>query len=79
MSAAGERVREYSSTGRVSADYLFYPDERVRSVGEELRRSLSCPVHFDAQAKAMLGRISGQDTNRRPDSRARSAIRVAPS
>ncbi len=54
MSAAGERVREYSSTGRVSADYLFYPDERVRSVGEELRRSLSCPVHFDAQAKAML-------------------------
>jgi FAD/FMN-containing dehydrogenase len=54
VTAAGERIREYSPTGRVSADYLFYPDEQVRSVGEELRRSLSCPVHFEAQARALL-------------------------
>jgi FAD/FMN-containing dehydrogenase/Fe-S oxidoreductase len=49
----GERVREYSPTGRVSADYLFYPDEQLRSLGQDLRRSLSCPVHFEAQAKAL--------------------------
>ena len=53
MIKAGERVREYSPTGRVSADYLFYPDEQLHSLGDDLRRSLSCPVHFEAQAKAL--------------------------
>jgi FAD/FMN-containing dehydrogenase/Fe-S oxidoreductase len=51
--AAGQRVREYSPTGRVSADYLFYPGEQLRSLGEDLRRSLSCPVHFEPQARAL--------------------------
>jgi FAD/FMN-containing dehydrogenase/Fe-S oxidoreductase len=53
VTEGGERVREYSPTGRVSADYLFYPDEQVRSLGDDLRRSLSCPVHFEAQARAL--------------------------
>jgi FAD/FMN-containing dehydrogenase/Fe-S oxidoreductase len=53
VTRTGERVRRYSPTGRVAADYLFYPDERARSLGEELRRTLSCPVHFEAQARAL--------------------------
>lgn len=53
MTGAGERVRQYSPTGRVSADYLFYPDEDVRTLGAQLRRTLSCPVHFEAQARAL--------------------------
>jgi len=53
VTRAGERVREYSPTGRVSADYLFYPSDQARSLGDELRRSLSCPVHFEAQARAL--------------------------
>ncbi len=53
MTAAGERVREYSPTGRVSADYLFYPDEQLHSLRRDLQRSLSCPVHFEAQARAL--------------------------
>lgn len=53
MTAAGQRIREYSPTGRVSADYLFYPDEQAHSLGQELRRSLSCPVYFESQAKAL--------------------------
>jgi FAD/FMN-containing dehydrogenase/Fe-S oxidoreductase len=53
VTRTGERVREYSPTGRVSAEYLFYPDEQVRSLGEELRRTLSCPVQFDAQGRAL--------------------------
>ncbi len=53
MTRTGERVREYSATGRVAADYLFFPDEQARSLGEELRRTLSCPVEFGSQARAL--------------------------
>jgi FAD/FMN-containing dehydrogenase/Fe-S oxidoreductase len=53
VTATGERIRKYSPTGRVSADYLFYPDEQARSLGAELRRSLSCPVQFEAQSRAL--------------------------
>ena len=53
MTRTGERVREYSPTGRVSADYLFFPDERARSLGEELRRTLACPVDFQAHTRAL--------------------------
>jgi len=53
VTRTGERVREYSPTGRVSADYLFFPDERARSLGEELRRTLACPVDFQAHTRAL--------------------------
>ena len=53
MTRIGERVRKYSSTGRVAADYLFFPREQARSLGEELQRSLSCPVEFGPQARAL--------------------------
>lgn len=53
MTRTGERVRLYSPTGRVAADYLFYPDERARSLADELRRTLACPVRFEAQARAL--------------------------
>ncbi|HEX8937931.1 MAG TPA: FAD-binding oxidoreductase, partial [Sphingomicrobium sp.] len=53
MTGIAERVREHSPSGRVAADYLFYPDERRRSLGAELERALSCPVRFDPQARAL--------------------------
>jgi FAD/FMN-containing dehydrogenase/Fe-S oxidoreductase len=53
VTRTGERIREYSPTGRVAADYLFYPEEQARSLAQELRRSLSCPVHFEAQSRAL--------------------------
>ena len=53
MTSVGKRVRERSPSGRVAADYLFYPDEQRRSLGEELERALSCPVRFDPQARAL--------------------------
>ena len=53
VTQAGERVRKRSPTGRVAADYLFYPDDQVRSLAAELRRTLSCPVHFEAQTRAL--------------------------
>lgn len=53
MTRIGERVREYSPSGRIAREYLFYPRDSARSLGEELRRNLSCPVHFEAQALAL--------------------------
>ena len=53
MIRTGERIRKLSPTGRVAADYLFYPDQQARSLGKELRRSLSCPVQFEAQSRAL--------------------------
>jgi FAD/FMN-containing dehydrogenase/Fe-S oxidoreductase len=53
VTRTGERVREHSPSGRIAADYLFYPDEQARSLASELRRSLSCPVGFEAQSRAL--------------------------
>ncbi len=53
MTRTGERVREHSPSGRIAADYLFYPDEQARSLASELRRSLSCPVNFETQGRAL--------------------------
>jgi len=53
VTRTGERVREYSSTGRVAADYLFFPRDLAQSLGDELQRSLSCPVEFGPQARAL--------------------------
>jgi FAD/FMN-containing dehydrogenase len=53
VTRTGERVRKQSPSGRLAADYLFYPDAQARSLGDELRRTLSCPVHFEAQARAL--------------------------
>jgi len=53
MTGIGERVRKLAPSGRVATDYLFYPDAQARSLAAELRRSLSCPVHFEAQSRAL--------------------------
>ncbi len=53
MTRTGERIRKERPSGRIGADYLFYPPGEAGALAEDLRNSLACPVDFDRQGRAL--------------------------